>query len=80
MQAIHQLAPHFEQTAVSEDGVIEAIELKVERFVVGVQWHPETLALRMPEHMALFREFVKECDTYQQEKEKNHEIDIVVGS
>jgi gamma-glutamyl-gamma-aminobutyrate hydrolase PuuD len=28
-------------TARAEDGVIEAIELPGERFVVGVQWHPE---------------------------------------
>ncbi|NLF28090.1 MAG: gamma-glutamyl-gamma-aminobutyrate hydrolase family protein [Clostridiales bacterium] len=28
-------------TARAEDGVIEAIELPGDRFVVGVQWHPE---------------------------------------
>lgn len=31
----------FEITARAEDNVIEAMELKGERFVLGVQWHPE---------------------------------------
>jgi putative glutamine amidotransferase len=31
-------------TALSEDGVIEAVESPAHRFVVGVQWHPELLA------------------------------------
>ena len=31
----------FEVTARAEDGVIEAIEMRNKRFVLGVQWHPE---------------------------------------
>jgi putative glutamine amidotransferase len=27
------------------DGVIEAVELPGDRFVVGVQWHPENMAI-----------------------------------
>jgi len=42
-QAVKQLAPSLRQTAVSEDGVIEAAELPGQRFVLGVQWHPEML-------------------------------------
>ena len=33
----------FEITARADDNVIEAIEFKGERFVLGVQWHPERI-------------------------------------
>ena len=33
--------PYLFTTGVSEDGIIEAIELKDKDFVIGVQWHPE---------------------------------------
>jgi len=42
-QAVKQLAPGFIATALSPDGVIEAIELDSGGFVMGVQWHPEDL-------------------------------------
>ena len=58
-QAIREVADCFTVTAVSsEDGVIEAIEQPGERFVVGVQWHPEELT-EFPEAKNLFRSFVK---------------------
>ena len=58
-QAIREVADCFTVTAVSsEDGVIEAVEQPGERFVVGVQWHPEELT-EFPEAKNLFRSFVK---------------------
>ena len=33
----------FEITARAEDDVVEAIEFKGDRFVLGVQWHPERI-------------------------------------
>lgn len=57
-QAIDDLAECFTVTAVSsDDNVIEAVELPGERFVVGVQWHPEELTAR-EEAKNLFRSFV----------------------
>lgn len=35
------LPDEFEVTARAEDNVVEAIEFKGDRFVLGVQWHPE---------------------------------------
>lgn len=34
--------PGFVPAAVADDGTVEAIEWPGERFLVGVQWHPET--------------------------------------
>ena len=42
-QAIKAVAPELYASAVSDDGVVEAIELPGEKFVVGVQWHPERM-------------------------------------
>lgn len=57
-QAVRELAEGFAVSAVSvPDDVIEAIELPGERFVVGVQWHPEELTARQ-EARALFKAFV----------------------
>lgn len=40
-QAVKNTAPGFVVSAVSPDGVIEAIERPASPFCVGVQWHPE---------------------------------------
>jgi putative glutamine amidotransferase len=40
-QAIDKLAPSLEVTARADDGLIEAVESRDHRWVVGVQWHPE---------------------------------------
>jgi len=40
-QAVKDVAKGFEATAWADDGVIEAIEYIGDKFVIGVQWHPE---------------------------------------
>ena len=35
------LAPDVKIAAIAEDGVVEAIELSVPSWVLGIQWHPE---------------------------------------
>lgn len=41
-QAVHVLGRDLEAEAVSaEDGIVEAIRGKGQRFLLGVQWHPE---------------------------------------
>lgn len=42
-QAIRDVAPGANGTAISPDGVVEAIELSGKRFFLGVQWHPEMM-------------------------------------
>ena len=41
-----------------EDGVIEAVELTSRRFVIGVQWHPESFWNRTPDFAPLFEALV----------------------
>ena len=65
-QAVEQPADMLAVTARSADGVIEALELKAEAahrlpFLVSVQFHPERLADRHPEHQAIFDAFAKAC-------------------
>ena len=47
--------------AIAPDGLIEGIELPDYPFVLGVQWHPETLSDRYPNHQRLFDAFVRAC-------------------
>ena len=49
--------------AVAPDGVIEGIEYPQNPFVLGLQWHPESLSARYPAHQKLFDAFVAACGT-----------------
>lgn len=40
-QAVGKVAPDFVVSAVSPDGIVEAIERPGSTFCLGVQWHPE---------------------------------------
>ncbi len=40
------------------DGVVEALELPGAPFVLGVQWHPESVARHDPRHAAIYRGLV----------------------
>lgn len=43
-QALDRLGAGLVVTGRAPDGIVEAIELPGDRFVVGVQWHPEDMA------------------------------------
>ena len=55
-QAIDRLGTGLSASAMSPDGLVEAIEDDSLKFWLGVQWHPEALA--DPPHPELFRAFV----------------------
>lgn len=57
-QSVAKVAPGFEVTATSPDGVIEAMEKPGDVFCVGVQWHPENF-WRTGEFRSLFEGFVQ---------------------
>ena len=53
-QGIARLGEGLEAVAWSEDEVIEAVEGKGESFLIGLQWHPESLWRRGYPYLALF--------------------------
>lgn len=57
-QAIKDLSPEFANSAISEDGIVEGIEMPSKRFIVGVQWHPELTYLRDENSQKLIKAFV----------------------
>lgn len=57
-QAIDRLGKGLRVAARSEDGIVEGIESTEHDFVIGVQWHAESLT-DGPEHEALFAALVE---------------------
>jgi putative glutamine amidotransferase len=65
-QGVNRVAEPLEVTAISEDGLAEALELKVDcadwlPFFLSVQFHPERLARKYPEHRRFFDAFTLAC-------------------
>jgi putative glutamine amidotransferase len=65
-QSVSRAGKPLRITAQSEDGVVEATELKRDRaqllpYLMAVQFHPERLAARYPEHQAIFNSFIRAC-------------------
>ena len=57
-QAVKKLGAGRRVAARAPDGLIEAVESK-RGFILGVQWHPELLYPKHPEHARLWKEFIK---------------------
>ncbi|MCX5859078.1 MAG: gamma-glutamyl-gamma-aminobutyrate hydrolase family protein [Proteobacteria bacterium] len=57
-QAVKALGRGVQDSAISPDGVIEAIESVGHSFVLGVQWHPERL-MNIPAQKRIFSAFIR---------------------
>lgn len=57
-QAVRKPAPGFIISARSPDGLAEAIESVNLSFLLGIQWHPETMWKRYPAFLKLFEKLV----------------------
>lgn len=66
-QAVKQVGDGFEAVATAKDGIVEAIAQMGERFVLGVQWHPEMLPSQSI-NRKIITAFVEECSKYAKEK------------
>jgi putative glutamine amidotransferase len=65
-QAVARIAKVLRATAVSDDGIIEGLELAPDArglmpFLLSVQFHPERLFGQHAEHLNLFRRFIRAC-------------------
>lgn len=58
-------APNYVVSARSEDGLIEGIELENKDFVIGVQWHPETLLDVEESAEKLLKAFISRAKSYR---------------
>lgn len=66
-QCVSKLGKDLQVAATTDDGVTEAIEIPGDRFVVGVQWHPE----RDFEHNnVLFAELIKQAKAFRASRMK----------
>lgn len=64
-QAVKHVPKSLKITATTTDGIIEAIESKFHRFVIGVQWNPEELASKgdLPSRR-IFSKFIEKAKGY----------------
>lgn len=60
-QAVKNVAPSLRASAWAEDGTVEAVESDTHPFLIGVQWHPESLFAGESHARVLFRAFVEEA-------------------
>lgn len=58
-QCIHELGKNLQISALSSDGVIEAIEIPNHPFALGLQWHPECMYQTNPEMKKIFSKFIE---------------------
>jgi putative glutamine amidotransferase len=78
-QGVDRLGLDLRPVAWAADGLVEAVEARNGRFVLGVQWHAETL-VDEPEQLALFERLVEAAglasdeDPDQQEDSGAHAV------
>lgn len=73
-QAIETLGRELVATAWAPDGIVEAVEdPRGDRFVVGVQWHPELGWERDELSLALFKRFIDEARSYAETGRREYE-------
>ena len=74
-QAVKQVPEGFKVSAISPDGVIEAIESTTFKSIIGVQWHPECFCLNGDECMLpLFRWLTAEATSFRKAKRLHNRI------
>ena len=68
-QAVKELGQGLRVSATAPDGVIEAIEsTDPGSFILGVQFHPESLTVNYPCFLGLFSTFVEACSEPSRKK------------
>ena len=61
-QAVRNIPDGFRVSGLSSDGIIEAFESEFHPFVMGIQWHPESLLLKDDSpSISIFKGFIDVC-------------------
>lgn len=60
-QSAKRVADDLKIAMTSEDGIIEALEYKGKRFLIGTQWHPEMMTGTEDTYNRIFKRFIQEC-------------------
>lgn len=79
-QAVKEVARGFKNTAISPDGINEAMEASPDsgKEILSVQWHPERMTVASNTQMLeLFRSFVAQASLFRECKEIHHTIATV---
>lgn len=70
-QSVNKIGKNLEITAWANDGVVECIEgTDKNRFILGVQWHPEISFEKDRLSKQIFMEFVNACKKFAKDKRK----------
>jgi putative glutamine amidotransferase len=65
-QSIDRIGENLKVTAKATDGVIEAIEdVRADKFILGIQWHPELLYQKSKLAAAIFENFVQAAASFK---------------
>lgn len=61
-QAVELIGKNLQISAIASDGIVEAIESTTNRFLIGIQWHPEFESSNI-DHK-IFQWFISEANNY----------------
>ena len=67
-QAVDQVGKDLIVSAISEDGLIEAVEHTTHPFCIGVQWHPEHMSAFSKTQRKIFDAFAANCRKQENER------------
>lgn len=73
-QACKDPAPCLKVTAVSPDGVIEAVESNEFKSILAVQWHPEYILKNYHEMLPIFEWLISESTKFKQAKKLHQKM------
>ena len=65
-QAVAEVPLGWRVSAQAPDGIVEALEFPGDRFLMGVQWHPEDLVSDEEPQQRLFRRFIASCEGHRE--------------
>lgn len=69
-QAVDQLAPGFRAVAWAEDGILEGYESLEHSFVLGCQFHPESLMVTDNRFASIYGALIEAARSFQQHRRK----------